>query len=358
MNRPASLILTGDVMLGRGVDESLRDRGPAHPWGDVLRLLREADLTVVNLECVIAAGGRPWSRWPKAFHFRADSVAIQSLRRAGVDCVTLANNHVLDYEEDAMLEMLDRLRRGEIAFAGAGRDLEEAGRPAMLEAPGVRVGVVAFTDNEPGWAARPDAPGTNYIPIALDEGSLGPVRGGIARAREAGADLVIFAIHWGPNMVERPTPLFREFAHAVIEMGVDIFFGHSSHIFQGIELHQGRPIVYDAGDFVDDYVVDRELRNDRSLLFRLEADRSGVRRIELIPVAIRHRQVNHAVGFEREAIADRIGRLSAEMGTSIRHEENRLWIAVREQPGLPAENAGEYREPRPGLVRRKYGEGR
>jgi poly-gamma-glutamate capsule biosynthesis protein CapA/YwtB (metallophosphatase superfamily) len=115
-----------------------------------LPLLVEADLTIVNLECVIASTSRPWSRWPKAFHFRADPLAIDALKRAGVDCVVLANNYVLDYEEPALLEMLELLERNGLAFAGAGRDLEESRRPAVLDARGVKVGVVAFTDDEPG----------------------------------------------------------------------------------------------------------------------------------------------------------------------------------------------------------------
>lgn len=126
-------------------------------------LLIEADLTIVNLECVIASTSRPWSRWPKAFHFRADPLAIDALKRAGVDCVVLANNHVLDYEEPALLEMLELLERNGLAFAGAGRDLEEARRPAVLDARGVKVG---------GWPSpttsraerpprRPPAPATS-----------------------------------------------------------------------------------------------------------------------------------------------------------------------------------------------------
>jgi poly-gamma-glutamate synthesis protein (capsule biosynthesis protein) len=337
MDRAITLALAGDVMLGRGVDEALRSLGTAYPWGDVRPLLSEADLAVVNLECVIARGGRPWSRWPKKYRFRADPAAVTALRRAGVAGVTLANNHVLDYEEEALLEMLALLRRAGIASAGAGRDLEEARRPAVLEARGLRVGVVAFTDNEPGWAAGPDRPGTSYIPIALEERALGPVEEGLARARSAGADLVVFAIHWGPNLIRRPTQLFRDFARAVIDRGADVLVGHSAHIFQGIELHGGRPIIYDAGDLVDDYAVDPDLRNDWGLLFRLEADRGGVRRIEPVPVVIRGRQVNRALGAEREAIAGRIERLSAEMGTAIRREGDRLWIDVRAAgPASPA----------------------
>ncbi len=120
MNQPVTLAMTGDVMLGRAVDEALLRFGPAHPWGDLRLVLNEADLTIVNLECVIARGGEPWSRWPKAFHFRADPVAVRALQLAGIDCVTLANNHVLDYEEEALLEMLELLRQAGIAFAAPG----------------------------------------------------------------------------------------------------------------------------------------------------------------------------------------------------------------------------------------------
>jgi poly-gamma-glutamate synthesis protein (capsule biosynthesis protein) len=112
----------------------------------------------------------------------------------------------------------------------------------------------------------------------------------------------------------------------VIDAGADAFFGHSAHIFQGIELHQGRPIIFDAGDFVDDYAVNPQLRNDWGLLFRLEAKRGGVRRIELVPLVICRCQVNHARDSEREAIARRITMLSAEMGTTVRHEDDRFWV--------------------------------
>ena len=123
MDRPSTLIMTGDVMLGRAVDESLKLLGPTHPWGDLRVLLNQADLAIVNLECVIARGGQPWSRWPKTYHFRADPFAVQALQCGGIDCVTLANNHVFDYEEEALLEMLDLLEQAGIAFAGAGCDI-------------------------------------------------------------------------------------------------------------------------------------------------------------------------------------------------------------------------------------------
>lgn len=326
MEGAVQLALAGDVMLGRLMDSVLRERGAAYPWGDALVHLKAADLAVVNLECVISRTGRPWSRWPKVFHFHAGPHAIDALRAAGIDAVALANNHVLDHEEPALVEMLTRLHAAGIAYAGAGRNLEEARRPAFLEARGMRIGIVAFTDNEPGWAAGPATPGTNWLEASPKEESLAVVRDSIAAARRGGADVVLFSNHWGPNMVERPSPAFREFAHAVIDAGADIYFGHSAHLFQGIELYRSRPILYDAGDFVDDYAVDPQLRNDRGILFLLRLGQRGARRIDLLPTIIDRFQVNLAEGDERQAIGDRMAKLCMEFGTVVQSDGRRLWV--------------------------------
>jgi poly-gamma-glutamate synthesis protein (capsule biosynthesis protein) len=342
MARQISIALTGDVMLGRLVDAKLKRFGALYPWGNTLENLRAADLRIINLECVIARSGRPWSRWRKAFYFRADPIAIESLQEAHIDCVVLANNHVLDFEEEALLEMLGLLEKAGIRYAGAGRNLQDAGRPAMLETFGVRVAVLGFTDNEPGWAATANSPGTNYIPISLDEKSLKPVTEAIGRARAEGANLVIFSIHWGPNMVERPSKLFREFARAVIDAGADVYHGHSAHVFQGVEIYKRKPVIYDAGEFVDDYAVDPELRNDLGLLFRLQLTDSRIDQMELMPISIDDCQVNLAKGSTRDTIVRRIEALSAEMGTHIRSDDNRLLIecATVEPTAAPAKQAG------------------
>lgn len=325
--RRATLALTGDVMLGRLMNQVLITRGPAYPWGNTLPLLRGADLTVMNLECVIATSGRPWTRWPKAFHFRADPIALDALQEAGVDFVSLANNHVLDYGEEALLEMLERLDAAGIAHAGAGRNRIEAAAPALLDMDGLRIGVLAFTDNEPGWAAGDDRPGTNYLRVTTEPEQFERVRHGIAEARRLGAHLVIISNHWGPNMRERPSPEFRDFARAAIDAGADLYVGHSAHLFQGVEIHRGRPILYDAGDFVDDYAVDPVLRNDRSALVLCTVAASGVEDMRLLPVLISEFQVNLATGEEFDATAARLQRLSAELGTSLIVQDGALRVA-------------------------------
>jgi poly-gamma-glutamate capsule biosynthesis protein CapA/YwtB (metallophosphatase superfamily) len=316
-NARITVALTGDVMLGRMMNEPLHKWGPAYPWGDTLPLLRGANLTIMNLECVVAADGRPWTRWPKVFHFRADPIALEALREAGTDCVSLANNHTLDYEYEGLLEMLDRLEGAAIAHAGAGRNLEEARRPALLEAGGLRLGVLALTDNEPNWAAAGDRPGTNYLRVSTEPEQIDRMQRWIAETRALGADLVLVSNHWGPNMRLRPSPEFQRFARAILDAGADLYLGHSAHLFQGIEGYQGKPIFYDAGDFVDDYAVDPDLRNDWSALVLCTLGPTGVEAIRLFPVLISDYQVNLARGSDFEAIGSHLQRLSAEFGTRL-----------------------------------------
>jgi poly-gamma-glutamate capsule biosynthesis protein CapA/YwtB (metallophosphatase superfamily) len=319
--REITLSLTGDVMLGRGVNEALRAARPEQPWGDTLPLFLSADLRVINLECAITEHKRPWSRTPKVFHFRADPPAVEVLRAARVDACSLANNHTLDFEEHGLLDTLAHLEAAGIRYAGAGRDPEEAARPVLLEGG---VALVAFTDNEPPFAAGPDKPGTNYLPVSTGPAVLRRVEETIAAAREAGAETVVFSNHWGPNMVRRPPDAFRRFARAVVDLGADVYYGHSAHVFQGVEVYRGKPILYDTGDFIDDYAVDPDLRNDRSLLFGVSVEGGELRRLELFPVVLPYARAVLAEGAEREAILDRMASLSGEMGTTFDRHEDRL----------------------------------
>jgi poly-gamma-glutamate capsule biosynthesis protein CapA/YwtB (metallophosphatase superfamily) len=316
-----TLALTGDVMLGRGVNETLRSVRPEEPWGDVLPLLGSTDLRIINLECAISEHKRPWSRTAKVFHFRADPLAVEVLRAARVDACSLANNHTLDFEEQGLLDTLEHLEEAGIRYVGAGRNLEEAARPVLLEGG---VALVAFTDNEPPFAAHSDKPGTNYLPVSLEPEVLRRVEEAVETARGAGAKTIVFSNHWGPNMVERPKESFRRFARAVVDRGADVYYGHSAHVFQGVEIYRGKPILYDTGDFIDDYAVDPHLRNDRSFLFRVSVEDGDLRRLELFPVSLPYSRVELARGTEREVILDRMVGLSAEMGTTFERREDRL----------------------------------
>jgi poly-gamma-glutamate synthesis protein (capsule biosynthesis protein) len=320
-----TLAFTGDVMLGRYVNDMLKSVTPAELWNDLLQHLAQADLRIVNLECALTAHTTKWTRSEKMFHFRADpEAAVRVLQAARIDACALANNHILDYEERGLRDTLDALDAVGIRHAGAGADAMDAAAPAMLDADGASVALLSFTDNQPDFAAAANHPGTNYLEVALDEATLARVADGIAQARAQGTDLVVFSNHWGANFVERPSPVFRSFARRVIELGADIYYGHSAHICQGIEIHQGKPILYDTGNFIDDYAVHPLLRNDRSCLFKVMFERGSLRRIELLPVSLDVGYVALTRGKEFEAICARMEMLCAEFGTKLKRGNDRL----------------------------------
>ncbi|RUR86659.1 CapA family protein [Chlorogloeopsis fritschii PCC 9212] len=315
MKELVTLAFIGDVMLGRGVNEEIPWRSPDDFWGNVLPILQKADAAIANLECAITEHPQQWSKTPKAFYFRADPAAVDVLHAGNIRFVSLANNHTLDFEEQGLLDTLHYLDAAEIHHAGAGRNIKEATTPAVINVGGLKVGIIAITDNEPEFAATSDRPGTNYLPIRSDSKTLALIESWIVQLRRSGAGLVILSAHWGPNMVTSPPPHFRRFAHAVIDCGVDIFHGHSAHLFQGIEHYKHGLILYDTGDFLDDYAVDPLLRNDWSFVFLVEVDSKGLRRLRLIPVRLRYARVDLAKGEEFEAICKRMQFLCAAFNT-------------------------------------------
>lgn len=318
------LALAGDVMLGRGVAAEIGHRSPASFWGDLRPLLLGADLVLANLECAITTHAAPWRRTPKVFHFRAPPAAVEVLKTGGVGVVSLANNHVLDFEEEGLADTIRYLDTAGIPHAGAGENLKAASKPAIVEVAGLKVGVVAFTDNEPGWAAGVERPGTNYLAMGRDTHALETVEQGLASARDRGADFVILSLHWGPNMVLRPPASFREFAAAALDLGADLIHGHSAHVFQGVEIRRGRPILYDTGDVLDDYAVDPVLRNDRSFIFLADVDIGGVRGLRMAPVRLRYAVVNLAKGRDAKEACARMQELSAEMDTRLVRVDSEL----------------------------------
>ena len=322
-----TLALAGDVMLGRGVDRAIAERGPDHPWGDILPAIQQADCFLINLECALTSRRTRWHDGAKAFYFRAHPRAVKTLQLARVDFAALANNHAVDYQMAGLLDTVRHLDEAGIAHAGAGADLTAAAAPAVVTAGDWRIGVIVFADYPVEWAAGEISPGINYTAIPPTAEELTRIERSIEELKRQ-ADLVIFSIHWGPNMRERPTEDFRAFARAIIDAGADVFWGHSAHLVQAVELWHEKPIIFDTGDFVDDYAVDPDLRNDLSALFLLKTRPPVIDRIDLIPVAIGGRQVNRAQGADLDWFSQRFTVLSAELGTDVHAANGVLTIAL------------------------------
>jgi poly-gamma-glutamate synthesis protein (capsule biosynthesis protein) len=313
-----TLAFVGDIMLGRGVNAELPRKAPEEFWGSVLPVLRTADAVIGNLECAITRHTTPWTRYPKVFHFRADPAAIDLLKVANVRCVSLANNHVLDYETEGLLDTLRHLDDAGIARAGAGRDSLEAITPAVIDVGGLRVAIIAATDNEPEFAAASGRPGTCYFDIGRDLDALGRLGEVAGRARRSGAGLVVLSLHWGPNMVSVPPMEFRCFAREA-QAFADIVYGHSAHVFQGIEQSGGKFILYDTGDFLDDYAVDQRLRNDWSFVFLFDVTPGGtIQGLRMRPVLLEYARVDLATGQEFQEVCSSMVRRAEVLETPLR----------------------------------------
>ncbi len=320
---PILIGLTGDVMIGRLVEETLQFKEPAYIWGNTLSLLQSADFNLVNLEAALT---RSTHEVPKVFNFKACPERAEALRLAPVHAANLANNHSLDYGLEGLEETLKVLDQAEILHAGAGNNIAEAKKPVITTVKGIKIGIIGCTDNEPSWIATARRPGTRYIEIAPSglreiENEVKDLRGKV--------DLVILTIHWGPNMRESPSGIFEDFARGAIDAGVDIFHGHSAHIFQGVEIYKSKVILYDTGDFIDDYMVDPSLRNDRSFFFIVEAVKGKILSLRLFPVLIRNCQVNISKGKDRLETMERMEALSKKYGTSFSRDEAGLFTEVR-----------------------------
>jgi Bacterial capsule synthesis protein PGA_cap len=303
-----TVVLAGDTMLGRGVADRLAAGPPPSLVApEVVEFARAADLMVLNLECCISDRGSPWPDPAKPFFFRAPPAAVEILTHLGVDCVTLANNHALDFGEVALVDTMEHLAAGGIAWVGAGEDAQAARRPVVLESNGVRLAVLALTDHPVDFAAE-NGPGVAFadlrtgLPAWVNE-----------TLRSVEADAILATPHWGPNMTSRPVPHVQRAAGELVDAGAAVVAGHSAHVFHGVR----GGVLFDLGDFIDDYAVDPVLRNDLGLLWRLTLDGDGPRRLEALPLKLEYCFTRPAEGAEAAWIGRRLRQSCAELGTEV-----------------------------------------
>jgi poly-gamma-glutamate capsule biosynthesis protein CapA/YwtB (metallophosphatase superfamily) len=300
----AVLGLIGDVMIGRLVDDCLAYKSPAYIWGDLLPTLKQTDLNLINLETTLTTSSEAVY---KVFNFKANPDRVRSLVEGKIDVVNLANNHILDFAQQGLRDTIQTLDAAGIRHVGAGVNAAEAQKAVVIEKNDIRIGIIGCTDNEREWEATKTSGGTCVLDVLKIDQLIKQIR----KIRSK-VDVLILSIHWGPNMKQRPSTPFIEFAHRAIEAGVTILHGHSAHIFQGMEVYKGGLILYDTGDFVDDYAVDESLRNDRSFLFLVKVDRVGVKTVTLIPTLIQQCQNNRVTGTDLEETMDRMVLLSKQ----------------------------------------------
>jgi poly-gamma-glutamate capsule biosynthesis protein CapA/YwtB (metallophosphatase superfamily) len=354
------LLLCGDVMTGRGVDQVLphpgdpalhesyvRDarryvelaeaiNGPiprpvdfAWPWGDALEAIDEAapDARLVNLETSVTRSDD--CEPGKAVHYRMNPANMPCLMAANVDICVLANNHVLDFGIDGLVETLDVLAGAGIRTVGAGRTADDARHPVTVESATAAVTVFAFGMPSSGvpalWAATADRPGVNVVGKASDSAAADLVRRiGLAKSR---GELVVVSVHWGSNWGYDIPGANVRLGHRLIDQGADVVFGHSSHHPRPIEVYRGKLILYGCGDFIDDYegiTGYDEYRDDLRILFlaTLDSMTGQLTALRMIPFQARQIRLHRASEHDSTWLATTLDRVSRRFGTRVRMERD------------------------------------
>ncbi|MPY65021.1 CapA family protein [Streptomyces spongiae] len=344
-----TLFLCGDVMLGRGVDQILAHPGdpalredyvrdareyvrlaeaangpipapvdPSWPWGEALGVLREAapDVRIVNLETSVTR--RDAFAYGKSVHYRMHPENLPALAVARPDVCVLANNHVLDFGRPGLTETLDSLARAGLRVVGAGRDTDEAYTPAAVPvADGGRVLVFALgarcSGVPPDWAATADVPGVAYVPD-LSAATADAVVRHVGRAKRPG-DVAVVSVHWGSNWGYRVPREQLRFGRALVDGGVDIVHGHSSHHPRRVEVYRDRLILHGCGDFIDDYegiAGYEEYRDDLRLvhLVSVAADTGRLTGLRMVPLRARRMRLEPAPDADRAWLRATLDRIS------------------------------------------------
>ena len=384
-----TLFLCGDVMTGRGIDQILpnsvdprlyesyvkdardyvrlaervtgRIDKPvsfSYIWSDALKVWEQMEpaVRIINMETSITSHDVPWPG--KGINYRMHPGNVEVLTSAGIDFCSLANNHTMDWGEEGLLETLSTLKNVGISYAGAGIDLDQARKPAILETGQSRVIIFALgsatagvprswtagagsraagsggqatrseirKDGSESRAAGPGRPGLNVLPAVHDE-AVSLIGKQVDVVKQPG-DIVVYSVHWGGNWGYDIPDSHRDFARKLIDnAGVDIIHGHSSHHPQGIEVYKDKLIIYGAGDFINDYegISGREeYRGDLTLMYFPCIDPSDGTLVSMTmaPMRIRNFRLNHASSSDARWLRNMLNREGKKMGTVVISDEN------------------------------------
>lgn len=352
------VILTGDVMIGRGIDQimrhpvspelyesclksavdyvSLAERisgpiprkvTPEYIWGDVLSEFRnpEVNARIINLETAATRRGTPWPG--KGIHYRVNPDHLDCLTVAGIDCCQLANNHVLDWGHEGLTDTLGELNTRGIGPTGAGYSAEDAAQPTIIALPGreCRLLVWAFASSSsgvpPSWNATEHKPGVNFLKD-LSDATVTAIAKRIKGLRRPG-DVVVVGLHWGPNWGYSLPPGHQSFAHRLVdEAGVDVVHGHSSHHPAPMEIYHRKLILYGCGDLLNDYegIGDFDwFRPDLVLLYVVTLDvmSGSLAGLELVPAQIRRFRLNRVSDEDLDWLKNRLDEICQRLGIRI-----------------------------------------
>lgn len=269
-----TLLFTGDVMLSRSVGRRIAAEGDwSYPFRRIAPTLGQADFVFGNLECPVSDVGQDLHH---KYSFRADPRVIEGLKFAGFRVMSLANNHMDDWDLPALEDTVARLRAAGIQPVGAGSNAMEAHYPVLYDLHGVRLAFLAYVGIPPeGATADPSRSGVAWL-------DLDRVLSDIRFAKPL-ADLVVVSLHWGVEYQPRPETRQVAWAHAMIDAGADLVVGSHPHVVQPLETYHGRWVVYSLGNFIFDQ---RSPETHRGELLKVRLRDKDIVEVTTVPIQI------------------------------------------------------------------------
>ena len=285
--RFVELIACGDTGPVRNLETVVLEKGPDHVLNDMLKELNSADIIFANLEAPYSERGQAMDKIPT---FRLDPKAFSLITCGGINAVSLANNHIFDYGLEAFDDTVKLLRAGHIAYFGAGRTEEEAIRPAVMQANGVKLAFLGFMDKDQIAFLQKQGSGA-VCPMALKN-----IRDAVETIR-GHVDWVILSLHFGLEYTMYPAPRDVAFCRKLIDSGVDIIVGHHPHYPQGVEKYRHGLIAYSLGNFIWDQKFVGHTASSYMLKIRMSKDR--ITSVRTIPF-----KMNYSYRLEKGSQSD------------------------------------------------------
>ncbi|MBN1289395.1 MAG: CapA family protein, partial [Actinobacteria bacterium] len=260
----------------------------------------------VNLECCLSTTGSPVAG--KEFCFRGPPESAAGLFSAGVDVVSLANNHSKDYGTAALVETFSNLRANGVKWCGAGNNSAEAFAPAIVDVRGQKIAFLAFNGIVPsGWPATASEPG---CATTWDRGRVSET----IAAADSTSDYVVASFHWGVELDTSPNVSEMELAHLAVDSGADLVLGHHPHVVQGFELYKDRLIAYSLGNYI--FGPPREI-SAKTLTLVVLLTPEGLVQAKLVPMHISSCRPVQMTGGPAQAWIDAVAGYSRQLGTEV-----------------------------------------
>jgi poly-gamma-glutamate capsule biosynthesis protein CapA/YwtB (metallophosphatase superfamily) len=303
-----TIAAVGDLMFDRQVKEMISAKGGAEPLEEVAERLSKADVAIGNLESMLSSRGT--RNTDKDVTFRGHPAAIEALRIAGFDALSLANNHTMDYGPEPVADTIAALGKAGIGYAGAGPNRTAAWKPATIERSGAKVAYLAYTHILPAGFLV----GENSWGVASGKMDMSLITEAVRAAKKT-HDYVIVSFHWGVEYEDYANGDQVKKAHQVIDAGADMVLAHHPHVIQGVEYYKGRLIAYSLGDFVFDHY---SRKTGEAFILEAELGPNGVDNAVAVPVYLyRVGKPKYVSGKEARVILKRLQEISAPHGTSV-----------------------------------------